>query len=236
MPDAFLNGGPVAYLFNYIIVLAGVLAQAASLAELASIQPVAGAQYYWTYVSSGLRQPWKTPNCELTFFKRFSPPSARRFLTYMQGWVTWTGYIAGLASLLNSNVVIIEGVIGIQYPSFEVTGWKTFLIIAAVLLFCYVVNVWFFQLVPWFEVLAGIVNIVFFFVFLVTIWLLAPRNPASFLMTKSVYSGWDNYFISWNIGVLSQVWLFIGKFLQASEHSRGGSGLPVRSSLFTAGC
>lgn len=49
---AFLNGGPVAYLFNYVIVLAGVLAQAASLGELASIQPVAGAQYYWTYVSS----------------------------------------------------------------------------------------------------------------------------------------------------------------------------------------
>lgn len=50
---AFLNGGPVAYLFNYIIVLVGVMAQTASLAELASIQPVAGAQYYWTYV----RQP-----------------------------------------------------------------------------------------------------------------------------------------------------------------------------------
>lgn len=48
---AFLNGGPVAYLFNYIIVLVGVSAQAASLAELASIQPVAGAQYHWTWVS-----------------------------------------------------------------------------------------------------------------------------------------------------------------------------------------
>lgn len=50
---AILNGGPVAFLFNYIIVLVGVMAQAASFAELASIQPVAGAQYYWTYV----RQP-----------------------------------------------------------------------------------------------------------------------------------------------------------------------------------
>lgn len=48
---AFLNGGPVAYLFNYIIVLVGVLSQAASFGELASIQPVAGAQYYWTYVN-----------------------------------------------------------------------------------------------------------------------------------------------------------------------------------------
>lgn len=42
---AFLNGCPVAYLFNYIIVLLGVLTQAASLGELAFVQPVAGAQY-----------------------------------------------------------------------------------------------------------------------------------------------------------------------------------------------
>lgn len=48
---ALLNGGPAAFLFNYIVVLVGALAQAASFAELASIQPVAGAQYYWTYVS-----------------------------------------------------------------------------------------------------------------------------------------------------------------------------------------
>lgn len=53
---ALLNGGPVAYLFNYIIVLVGVMAQAASFAELASIQPVAGAQYYWTYVSKITRK------------------------------------------------------------------------------------------------------------------------------------------------------------------------------------
>lgn len=52
---AFLNGGPVAWLFNYIIVLVGVLAQAASFAELASIQPVAGAQYFWTYVRQRTR-------------------------------------------------------------------------------------------------------------------------------------------------------------------------------------
>lgn len=54
---AFLNGGPVAYLFNYVIVLVGVMAQTVSLAELASIQPVAGAQYYWTYVRTMATQP-----------------------------------------------------------------------------------------------------------------------------------------------------------------------------------
>lgn len=54
---AFLNGGPVAYLFNYVIVLIGVMAQAASLGELASIHPVAGAQYYWIHVSKLVSRP-----------------------------------------------------------------------------------------------------------------------------------------------------------------------------------
>lgn len=48
---ALYNGGPRAWFFSYIIVFTGVLFQAASLAEMASIQPVAGAQYHWTWVS-----------------------------------------------------------------------------------------------------------------------------------------------------------------------------------------
>lgn len=95
-------------------------------------------------------------------------------------------------------------------PSFVVTGWKTFLIIAAEIVFCAVINMWFFRFVPWFELLTGIINVVYFFIFLVTLWVLAPRNPIEFVLEKAVFSGWDNYFISWNIGILSQVWLFVG--------------------------
>jgi choline transport protein len=58
---ALLKAGPAAYLFNYIIVVIGVLAQAACFGELASIIPIAGAQYYWTY--------------------HFSPSNYRMFLT-----------------------------------------------------------------------------------------------------------------------------------------------------------
>lgn len=48
---ALANGGPAAWFFSYIIVSFGALCQTASFAEMASIQPIAGAQYYWTYVS-----------------------------------------------------------------------------------------------------------------------------------------------------------------------------------------
>lgn len=40
-----LNGGPKALAWGILIVSAGALAQSASLAEMSSAQPIAGAQY-----------------------------------------------------------------------------------------------------------------------------------------------------------------------------------------------
>ncbi|OCL11116.1 putative amino acid permease [Glonium stellatum] len=46
---ALYNGGPQTFAWSVIIVYLGALAQAASLAEMASILPIAGAQYHWTH-------------------------------------------------------------------------------------------------------------------------------------------------------------------------------------------
>lgn len=60
-------------------------------------------------------------------------------------------YIGGLTSVvLNCNIV---------------TGWKTFLVIATEMVGCTVVNMWaFFWLMPWFGILAGVLNVVNSFV------------------------------------------------------------------------
>lgn len=43
----FYNGGPRAIVWGFFIVLPGVLCQVASLAEMSSVQPIAGATYHW---------------------------------------------------------------------------------------------------------------------------------------------------------------------------------------------
>lgn len=111
---------------------AGALSQAATFGELASIQPVAGAQYYWTWT--------------------FSPPRYRRFLTWIQGWFTWTGYVALLTSCLNGNTVVLEGIVQVGSPDYSPGGWHTTLIMFATVAFCAGVNLFAFWLVPWFEV------------------------------------------------------------------------------------
>lgn len=59
------NGGPEALAWGIVIVVCGAMAQSASLAEMASMQPIAGAQYHWTHY--------------------LAPPNQKKFITWMQG-------------------------------------------------------------------------------------------------------------------------------------------------------
>lgn len=187
---AMLNGGPAAYVFNYIICILGALSQAACFAELSSIIPIAGAQYYWTF--------------------HFAPPKTKRFLTWIQGWSTWLGYISILASSVNVGAVTVEATVQLNSPNYVNGGWHTTLLVLALLSFYLAVNVWFFRAVPWFELACGLANIIFFLITIIALWVLSPRNPSDFLLTRTSLGGWDNDFLAWNIGLLTQVWQFVG--------------------------
>ncbi|KAM5491140.1 hypothetical protein MaudMau93_002161 [Microsporum audouinii] len=63
----FTNGGPRALAWGIIVVIAGGLAQSASMAEMASMQPIAGAQYHWTH--------------------HLAPQKHKKFITWMQGMI-----------------------------------------------------------------------------------------------------------------------------------------------------
>lgn len=188
---ALANGGPAAWIFSYLVVAAGVLCQAATFSEMASIQPIAGAQYYWTW--------------------HFAPLGLKRFLTWMQGWSTWAGYMALLASCLNGNTVILEGVIQLAHPEYVTGGWHTALIMIAMLVFCAVINMYAFWLVPWFELLTGFLNVSMVIIIFVVLWAMAPRNSVDIFMQTNVSSGWDNYFVSASLGAISNIYLFICK-------------------------
>lgn len=125
---ALLNGGPAAFLFNFILAVCGALAQAISMGELASLLPLAGAQYYWTY--------------------HFSPPKYKMFLTWITGWATWLGYIGLLAGVVNSTALMYEATIQINNPDYESDGWHTTLIALGILILLTVTNIWLFRLVP----------------------------------------------------------------------------------------
>ncbi|WXC59823.1 hypothetical protein SNK03_005680 [Fusarium graminearum] len=189
---ALFNGGPQTFIFSFIIVFFGAIAQAASLGEMASIQPVAGAQYHWTYY--------------------MAPPSVKRFATWIQGWATWFGYISLLAAIANVTIILLESMISINHPNYVAGGWHTSVFVIAMCLVHGLMNVYAFKLIPWIELVAGVLHVCLFVIFVVVLVVMGPRNPSSFWLERSISSGWENNeYVSWNLGMLTCVWSFTGK-------------------------
>lgn len=116
-----------------------------------------------------------------------------------------------LASCLNGVTVVFEGLIQLAHEDYVPGGWHTTLIILAMLAFCALVNIYAFWIVPWFELLSGILNVCLFLVFLVVLWVMSPRNSPDVFLITNISTGWDSYFVSANLGALSNIFLFIGE-------------------------
>lgn len=75
MGVGLMAGGPVALVYGFLFTLSGTLACAASVAEMASICPISGAQYHWTHM--------------------FAPTGWKVFLSFMQGARTRASFAGG---------------------------------------------------------------------------------------------------------------------------------------------
>ncbi|KAJ5124382.1 Amino acid/polyamine transporter I [Penicillium bovifimosum] len=209
------NGGPEALAWGIVIVVFGAMAQSASLAEMASMQPIAGAQYHWT--------------------NYLAPPSQKKFITWMQGWVTWFAWISVLAGVANTTATMIQGLASANYPEYEPESWHITLIIIGMLVVESLMNMYTFWLIPWIEMLAGILHICLLIVFLVVFTTLGTRHKPEFVFSYTESSsGWAK-FPAWNIGLLTPVWGFVGfdGAVHMSEEVRRAKQAVPRSIFYT---
>lgn len=195
MFSSLYNGGPNTFLFSVVIVFTGVMAQAASLGELASILPLAGAQYHWTW--------------------HLAPRRIRRFATWIQGWSTWFGYVAALASVTYVFVLLLQSIVVLNHPDYEPQGWQLSLMIIALSLMTMGFNMYCIKLIPLVETVIGILHVIVWLVFVVVLVSKRSHNGADFIfLEKNISSGWeDRPFVSWNIGMITAVWCFTGESL-----------------------
>ena len=187
------NGGPASLAWGSLFAIAGGLAQSASLAEMSSMLPIAGAQYHWTAYLAKSRHA--------------------RFITWLQGWTTWFAWISLLCSSVNFTAYIVQGIATMNYPSWVPERWQTTLIIIAMLAMQALMNMYTFRVIPLLEVVAGILHIALFIVFMVVRLSMAPSKHSAefvFLRTSEGASGWSNQFVSWNLGLITSVWGFVG--------------------------
>ena len=86
------------------------------------------------------------------------------------------------------------------------------MIIFAMLIVQCLMNMYTFWLIPWIELTAGILHVLLFIVFAVVLTVMAPKHTANFVFfDKASTSGWSNSFVTWNLGLLTPAWGFVGK-------------------------
>lgn len=135
----------------------------------------------------------------------------------LSGWVTWFAWISTLAGVVNTTATMIQGLATANYPSYaaEAKPWHLTLIIFAILIIQALMNMYTFSIIPWIELLAGVLHVCLFIIFVVVFVSLAPRHSADFVFLHSESSsGWNSGFASWNIGLLTPVWGFVGMWLK----------------------
>lgn len=105
---------------------------------------------------------------------------------------------------------------GAGYDSYGYTpgGWHTSALIAAVVVPFGLLNAYGFRVVPRLELAAAALHVVLFVAFVVVLAVYGHHNDAAFIFLRSsVSSGWgDNAYVAWNLGMLSGVWSFTGKY------------------------
>ncbi|PNS18834.1 Choline transport protein [Sphaceloma murrayae] len=215
MGATFFNGGPRSLIWGQILVIIGATAQALTLAELASILPIAGAQYHWTDM--------------------LAPEKHRRFITWMQGWVTWFAWVSTLGGSASSMGFVMQGMIAESFPDYGQEGWHLTLIMIGLLVTTGLINAYAFRIVPWMETATGVFHVILFIVFLGVFAALGQRNSADFVFTSdSTSSGW-NSFVGFNIGMLMPAWGFIGfdGVNHMSEETRRAKNAVPRAMIWT---
>jgi choline transport protein len=178
--------------WGFFIVIPGTLCQVASISEMASVQPIAGAQYVWTHY--------------------YAPESLRRPITWLQGWVTWASWIAITAGTANVIANIITTLIQVSYPDYNSRPWHMTLIMWGFLIVLGLMNQFAFKMIPWIELAAGLLHIILFVVFIVVLTTMGQRHSSDFVFfTKANASGWNSDFVSFNLGMMLITWGFVGK-------------------------
>jgi choline transport protein len=183
--------------YGAIFAWIGTTALAASLAEMASITPVVGAQYRWTAL--------------------YAPPRlmSPAFWGLLQGWITVFGWIATVATPAFLIGTQIEGLLILNDSTYLPEGWHGTLFAWAVLAIPVLCNIFARKLLAPIEYIGGFTHMGFLIVYVVVLCVMASKSTATYVFTTTTsgLSGWTNSAVSWNIGLLTAVFPIGGMFV-----------------------
>ncbi|KAL8635957.1 MAG: hypothetical protein Q9228_006601, partial [Teloschistes exilis] len=196
------NGGPAGLIYGFIFAWIGTLAVFLTLAEMASMAPTSSGQYHWAAM--------------------LAPPSCRKILSYLTGWLAVTGWQALVASACYLSGTLIQGLIVLENPDYEPKLWHgTFLFWATVACAVFV-NTVFSRALPALERFILVFHVLGFFAIIIPLVYLSPHTSSHDVFGRFLNAGgWSSQGLSFFVGLIGNIFAFLGNLDDALDTSTG---------------
>ncbi|KIW36219.1 uncharacterized protein PV06_11491 [Exophiala oligosperma] len=163
------------------------------MAELASAYPVAGAQYYWSFMVA--REDYKP------------------FAAYLNGWLSILGWWLASASVANFVSSLIIAIVALWLPDYDVQRWQQWLMYVAVIWIAAAFNIFGSGLIPLFNQMQFIVALLTLTSTVITL-LVCSRNQypsAAWVFADTTNStGWSSDGFAFILSISNAVYSFLG--------------------------
>ncbi|OCT51319.1 Choline transport protein [Cladophialophora carrionii] len=163
------------------------------MAELASAYPVAGAQYYWSYV--------------------VATPEWGPFASYISAGISTLGWWLGLASVTNFIASMITGIAVLNHPDYVIERWHIWLIFVAITWSAIAMNVFGTRWLPLWNKFILFFSATTLIVTMITILACAaPKfQSAKFVFSDTTNStGWPNDGLAFLLCLVNALYGFLG--------------------------
>jgi choline transport protein len=106
-----------------------------------------------------------------------------------------------------------DGLIILNNPNYVPKLWHVTLLMWAYLALNVALNVFARRVLVVVELFGGFIHLAFFIATIITLGVMGPRSPASFVFTESFYglSGWENKGVQWCLGLMTSTSLLTGE-------------------------
>lgn len=137
------------------------------------------------------------------------------------GWLTVSAWIFSAATNPANLANMVTALIIFNKEDYIYHRWHTSLLMWLFILTPLVVNLWFRKVLNVIETVGAVVHVVFFFVSIITLAILAQRSTTEFVFDTIVndVSGWTNPGIAFGIGLLPVALGPVGKIHTKYVHT-----------------
>lgn len=147
----------------------------------------------------------------LSRVSEFAPKPAQKFLSYLVGWLCFTGWQAAITSICYLTGTIIQGLIILNDVNYVPTPWQGTLLIIAIAAFAIIFNTALAKKLPLVEAFLLFLHVLGLFAIIIVLWTLAPTASAHDVWLDFANGGnWNSNGTATMVGLLSPVISTIG--------------------------